>query len=221
MNVYVVVEGEKAARKIYKTWIPIVNPELQYIDYLTQLGQNNFFILAGFGQSQFLTNQIERAINDVNNLPFDRLVLAIDSEDKSFQDKLTELTERVEGIGCNVPVKYVIQHFCFETWLLGNKQIFRRKTDDYDLQKFRALFDVRNNDPELLPANDERAWNRSQFALQYLRAGLRDVHPANRISYSKGQPGVIPTEGYFNQVKNRHLDEHHIMSFQGFLDAFI
>lgn len=115
MNVYIVVEGEKAARKIYKTWIPLVNPELQYIDYLNQLSQNNFFILAGFGQSQFLTNQIEQAIKDVNNLPFDRLVIAIDSEDKSFQDKLIELTERVEGIGCKVQVKYVIQYFCFET----------------------------------------------------------------------------------------------------------
>lgn len=221
MNVYVVVEGEKAVKKIYKTWIPIVNPILRYIDYLNQLEQNNFFILAGFGQSQFLTNQIEHAIKDVNNLPFDRLVLAIDSEDKSFHDKLSELTERVEGIGCNIQVKYVIQHFCFETWLLGNRKIFRRKTNDYELQKFRALFDVRKNDPELLPVNNERAWNRAQFALQYLRAGLRDVHPASRVSYTKRNPGIIATEGYFNQVKKRHLDDQHILSFKGFLDAFI
>jgi hypothetical protein len=221
VNLYVVVEGERAARKIYKTWIPIVNPEIQYIDYLNQLSQNNFFILAGFGQSQFLVSQIEHAINDVNNLPFNRLVLAIDSENQNFQEKLTELSERVEGLGCKVPVKYIIQHFCFETWLLGNKQTFRKKTDDDELLKFRAIFDVRNNDPELLPANDERAWNRSQFALQYLRAGLRDVHPANRVSYTKSHPGVIVTEGYFNQVKKRHIEDHHIMSFKGFLDAFI
>lgn len=221
MNVYVVLEGERAARKIYKTWIPIVNPDLQYIDYPNLLKQNNFYILAGFGQSQFLTNQIELAIKDVNNLPFDRLVLAIDSEDSSFEDKLKELKERVEGIGCNVQVKYVIQHFCFETWLLGNKQIFRRKTKDEELQKFRAIFDVRNNDPELLPANNERAWNRSQFALQFLRAGLRDVHPANRISYTKKNPGVVATIGYFNQIKKRHVDKNHILSFKGFLEAFI
>ena len=221
MNVYVVVEGERAAKKIYKTWIPIVNPTLQYIDYLNQLGQNNFFILAGFGQSQFLNNQIEHAIKDVNNLPFDRLVLAIDSEDKSFQDKLTELTDRVDRIVCNVQVKYVIQHFCFETWLLGNRQIIRRKTNDHDLKRFREIFDIRQNDPELLPANNERTWNRSQFALQYLRAGLRDVHPANRVSYTKRNPGVVVTEGYFNQVKKRYIEENHIMSFKGFLDAFI
>ena len=220
MNIYVLVEGEKAARKIYKTWIPIVNPDLQYIDYLNQLDQNNFFILAGFGQSQFLTNQIERAINDVNNLAFDRLVLAIDSEDKSFENKLTELTERVAGLGCRVPIKYVIQHFCFETWLLGNKQTFRKRIDDNELQNFRTLFDVRNNDPELLPANAQRDWNRSQFAFQYLRAGLRDVHPANRISYTKKNPGIVATEGYFNQVKKRFIEEQHIRSLKGFLDAF-
>ena len=221
MNIYVLVEGERAARKIYRSWIPIVNPTLKYIDYLNQLDQNNFFISAGFGQSQFLTNRIENAIKDVNNLAFDRLVLAIDSEDKSYEDKLTEITERVVGLGCNVPVKYVIQHFCFETWLLGNKQTFRKKTDDNELQKFRTLFDVRNNDPELLPTYSERAWNRAQFAFQYLRAGLRDVHPANRISYTKKQPGVVVTEGYFSQVKKRYLDDNHIMSFRWFLDAFI
>lgn len=160
MNIYVVVEGERAARKIYKSWIPMVNPELQYVDYLNQVNQNNFYILAGFGQSQFLTSRIEQAINDVNNLTFDRLVLAIDSENQGFQEKLSELMERVKAIGCNVEVKYVIQHFCFETWLLGNKQTFRKKTDDSELQKFRTIFDVRDNDPELLPGNDERSWNR-------------------------------------------------------------
>ena len=221
MNVYVVVEGERAARKIYKTWIPVVNPELQYIDYLINLDQNNFYILAGFGQSQFLNSRIEKAIEDVNTLPFDRLVLAIDSEDKSLQDKLTELTKHVESIGCKVEVKYIIQHFCFETWLLGNKNIFRRKTDDIELKNYRTLFDVRKEDPELLPDNDERSWNRSQFAYHYLRAGLRDVHPANRVSYTKSNPGYIATEGYYYQVKKRHLNQQHIMSFKGFLDAFI
>lgn len=221
MNIYVVVEGERAARKVYKTWIPLVNPAMQYIDYLTQLTQNNFFILAGFGQSQFLTSQIENAINDVNRLPFDRLVLAIDSEDLGFQEKLDELTERVDVLGCKIPVNYIIQHFCFETWLLGNKQTFRKKTDDMELQKFRAIFDVRNNDPELLPSNEERGWNRSQFALQYLRAGLRDVHPSNRISYTKSHPGIIATEGYFTQVKKRFTEDNQIISFKSFLEAFI
>jgi len=221
VNIYVVLEGERAAKKIYKTWIPFVNPDLKHIDYLEDLKENNFFILAGFGQSQFLNNQVEKAIEDVNNLQFDRLVLAIDSEEMTFHDKQLEVSEHVDRIGCNVEVRYVIQHFCLETWLLGNKYMFRKKPQDNDLLNYRELFDVRNKDPELLPSNSERSWNRSQFAFHYLRAGLRDIHPSNRVSYTKKNPGIVAKEGYFNQVKTRCLDRLHILSFRGFLNAFI
>ena len=221
MNIYVLVEGKKASRKIYKSWIPFVNPKLKYIDYLPNLEQDNFYILAGFGQSQFLNERIENAISDVNDLQFDRLILAIDSEEMSLQDKELEVKERVDRIGCSVEVRYVIQHFCLETWLLGNKKNFRRKTKDSELRNYKLLFDVRNNDPELLPANKEKSWNRSQFAYNYLRAGLRDVHPANRVSYTKGNPGVVTQGGYFYQLKKRCSEEQHILSFQGFPSAFI
>ena len=99
--------------------------------------------------------------------------------------------------------------------------MFRRKTKDSELLSYRALFDVRNNDPELLPPNREKSWNRAQFAYHYLRAGLRDVDPANRVSYTKKNPGIVANEGYFNQVKKRYLGEQHILSFNGFLEAFI
>ncbi len=221
MNIYVIVEGEKAAKKIYKTWIPLVNPKLQHIDYLSALEQNNFFLLAGLGQPQFLDNRVEKAIIDVNKLPFDRLVIAIDSEEMDFREKQLEVSERVSRIGCNVEVRYIIQHFCFETWLLGNKNMFRKKPKDRELLNYKALLDVRSNDPELLPPNEEKSWNRSQFAYHYLRAGLRDVHPGHRMSYTKKNPGIAARDGYFNQVKKRCLDEQHILSFQGFLDAFI
>ena len=221
MNIYVVVEGKWAAKKIYTTWIPLVNPELQPIDYLPDLKQNNFFVLAGFGQSQLLNNRIEKAVKDVNDLAFDRLVVAIDSEDMDLREKQLEVQNRVDRIGCNIEVRYVIQHFCIETWLLGNKNMFRRKAKDNELLSYRALFDVRNNDPELLPPNKKHSWNRSQFAYHYLRAGLRDVHPGNRTSYTKKNPGLVAKEGYFHQVKKRCVDGQHVLSFQGFLDAFI
>ncbi len=220
MNIYVVVEGKKASKKIYKTWIPFVNPKLKFIDYLSNLGEDNFYIIWGYGQSQFLNERIEQAINDVNKLPFDRLVLAIDSEEMTLQDKQAEVKERVDRIGCSVEVKYVIQHFCLETWLLGNKKNFRRKTKDEEINNYRTIYDVRNNDPELLPGNEEKSWNRSQFAYNYLRAGLRDVHAANRVSYTKANPGIVLQRGYFYQVSKRCLDEQHILSFQEFLNAF-
>jgi hypothetical protein len=34
MNIYVLVEGERASKRIYKNWIPYVNPDMTPIDYL-------------------------------------------------------------------------------------------------------------------------------------------------------------------------------------------
>lgn len=220
MNIYVIVEGRTATKKIYKTWIPLVNQDLQHIDYLQDLEQNNFFILAGYGQSELLGDRVTTAIEDVNTLPFDRLVIGIDSEDKDYLEKQLEVSDRVDRIGCNVEVRYIIQHFCLETWLLGNKNTFRKNPQDNELLSYKALFDVRLNDPELLPDNEEKSWNRSQFAYHYLRVGLRDVY-GSRVPYTKKNPGIVARKGYFNQVRRRCLEEQHILSFQAFLNAFV
>jgi len=220
MNIYVIVEGRTATKKIYKNWIPRINSSLSHVDYIKNIQRHNFFILAGYGQPEILA-RIEGAVRDVNKIAqFDRLVIAIDSEDGEPLEKQTEVSERVVRIGSRVEVKYVIQHFCLETWLLGNRQTFRKKTSDPELIKYMALFDVRTNDPELLPNNTEQSWNRSQFAFHYLRAGIRDVYTGKK-SYTKRHPGKVATGNYFDQVKKRCLDEKHILSFHGFLDAFV
>ncbi|MCG8607860.1 hypothetical protein MJD09_23105 [bacterium] len=220
MNIYVIVEGKTATKKIYKNWIPRINNSLSHVDYIENIERNNFFILAVFGQPEILA-RIERAVRDVNDkAQFDRLVIAIDSENDEPLEKQREVRERVDRVGSRVEVKYVIQHFCLETWLLGNKNMFRKKTSDSELIKYMALFNVRANDPEQLPDNEEQSWNRSQFAFHYLRAGIRDVY-SGRKSYTKRNPGIVATVDYFNQVKKRCLHEGHILSFRGFLDAFV
>jgi len=220
MNIYVIVEGESATKKLYKNWIPFVNTNLRHVDYLPDVTNDNFYILHGYGQPYFL-ERVERAINDVNNLQlFNRLVIAVDSENADPYDKQSEISNRVDRIGCRVEVRYVIQHFCLETWLLGNRQMFRRKLQDTELSRYVTLFDVRLNDPTLLPNNEEKAWNRAQFAYHYLRAGIRDAYRGKGTVYSKKNPGLVTGQGYFSQVKKRCLDEQHILSFHNFLDAF-
>lgn len=220
MNIYIVIEGEKAMKKLYKTWISYVNPQLSYIDYPTDFQSNNYYILAGYGQPGYW-GRVENAVRDVNkNKAIDRLVLSIDSEDKTYDEKLLEVQERVKKMECRVDVKYIIQHFCIETWLLGNAQIFRKHPLDDELLNYLAHFDVRGNDPELLPVYPPNSWNRAQFAFRYLKAGLRDIY-SGRKYYTKSNPGVACEEGYFYQVRSRYQTNKHIQSFGGFLTAFI
>lgn len=220
MNIYIVVEGETAAKKILTSWIQFVNPKLKPIDYPDQFTENNFYVLAGFGQPG-IWNIVRRAISDVNNnLKIDRFVICVDSEDRDLSETYLKAKSEVESVRCRVEVKYAIQHFCLETWFLGNKTTFRKNAQDPELKKYLTLFDVKNHDPESLPAYPEKSWNRSQFAYNYFRAGIKDKY-VNKKSYSKHNPGIVVEIGFFNQVKERCLSNKHIQSFNGFLDAFI
>lgn len=218
MNIYVVIEGEKAVKKLYASWIPFVNKSLRQVDYLTEFKDGNFFILAGQGQPGYW-QKVENAVRDVNNIKsIDRLVVSVDSENNTYTEKLDEAKECVERIGCRVKVKYVIQHFCLETWLLGNIHMFRKNAQDPDLVKYLEFFNVRNRNPDDLPPYEEL--NRSQFAFRYLKAGIRDTFQFHK-KYNKQDPGIACEEGYFSQIKKRCVDNHHIQSFNGFLEAFI
>jgi hypothetical protein len=219
MNIYVVVEGEKAISKLYRSWIQFVNPSLQPIDYLRDLNQNNFFIFAGYGQPGYW-DRVSRAVEDVNALPnIDRLVISLDSEDMEQAKKLLEAKERVNTMGCSIEVKYVIQHFCIETWLLGNRNLFRKKPHLIELVGYLEKFDIRTKDPEFLPANKELELNRAQFAYRLLRAGIKDIHDVRKY-YSKSNPGIALEESFFNQVRSRYINIGHIQSFHQFIEAF-
>jgi len=220
LNLYIVVEGRNGARKVYKDWIRYVNNKLNNIDYLNDLKDNNYYIVAGWGQPEIF-DRIEAAVKDVNQIAeFDRLVVALDSEDIDEHNKFIEVRDFIDKIGCKKQVKIVIQHFCLETWLLGNEKVFRKTPTDESLKRYYAKFDIRNLDPEILPRFED--WNRSQFAYEYLRAGMRDkrFERGTRISYTKTNPGSVLQRGYFDQVVNRFKKKEQINSFGNFLAAF-
>ncbi len=219
MNIYVIVEGEKATKKIYQRWISYTNSHLTPIDNLRDFKDNNYFIFAGHGQSEF-PDKIKNAIDDANNISaIDRLVVGIDSENKDCNEMLLEVKSWVQKQTCRVEVKYIIQHFCLETWFLGNKTLFRKKPQDSELLNYISIFDIRKGDPENLPAHNQGGFNRAKFAYRYLRAGIRDIYE-NRKCYSKSNPGVVLENGFYSQVKERCVKINHIKSFNSFLEAF-
>lgn len=218
MNIYVIVEGEKAAKKIYQKWITLVNPNLRSVDYLTDFTHNNFLVYHGLGQP--IWGRVSKAVEDVvNTKNIDRLVIAFDSEDKSYNEKLEEAKDQVEKLGCPVEVKYVVQHFCLETWLLGNRDIFRKKPQNNLLREYYVKFDIRVEDPENLPDHPKKAMNRAQFAYNYLRLGISDIHGEEKW-YNKRNPGIALEEQYFRKIKQRYENINHIKSFRDFINAF-
>lgn|SRR4030042_3120742 len=218
MNYYIVVEGKSGERKVYPKWIHILNPDLMQVYSLTDISSNNYYLISGNGYPQYL-RIIDRAVEDcLANQAIDRLVIAVDAEEFSYQEKEREviacLAERLDP----QRVCVIVQYPCFETWALGNRIAFRRKPVDSTLRRYLRFYDVRTNDPELLPPLQEESLNRCQFAFVYLKRMLNDRY-AN-LTYTKSNPQVIEHPKYFEQMRRRLHETKHIRSFGVFLDAF-
>jgi len=215
----VVVEGRVVEKAVYTVWIPLVNNTLTRAAYLTDVAGNNFYIVSGNGYPQYF-DVIDAALQDVAaDDTFDRLVICIDSEEMTLEEKREEVVTHVQGTGFgHVDYRVVVQHFCFETWALGNRVIGSKNPQNEALRRYRQLYNVRSRDPEGLPALDEEQLTRSQFAEKYLRLMLNDRHKS--LTYSKANPRVVAHPKYFQHVCNRLNDTHHIQSFRAFLEAF-
>jgi hypothetical protein len=219
MNLYILVEGEIGEKKVYRTWIPIVNPLLSFVGHISEIENNNFSILSGGGYPNYL-EVIEHAIEDVNMYNnIDRLVIAVDSEDMTYQEKYSEIESYIKKMRSHCEIRIIIQHFCLETWALANRSIISPKPQSEMLRRYISIFNVRVDNPELLPNLPQENMNRAQFAAKYLRIALNDKY--RKLTYSKSNPAPLLHVKYFYRVKTRMEETAHILSFQNFLDAFI
>jgi hypothetical protein len=217
MNIYIVTEG-KAEKIVFKYWIPMVNPSLSYIERLDGLSCNNFYIVSGMGYPSYY-EIIENAIQDVDQLGFDRLVVSLDSEEMTKQEKYDEVNEFISQKDYVTDIRIVVQQFCFETWALGNRRLIRTNHSLPKLGEYKRFFNVKINDPELLPGKPDDGLNRSQLAEKYLRLSINDRH--RNLTYTKGNPKYLVHPTYFTEVKSRLNGTGHISSFEDFLRAFV
>jgi hypothetical protein len=219
MNIYIVVEGRITEKLVYKSWIPFVNPLLTQIENPSLFTDNNFLIISGGGYPCYF-EVIENAINDINSYKnIDRLVIAIDSEEQSYQEKYDEINNFIVPFHCEFDTQIIIQHFCIEAWALGNRKINTRNVQNEKLRDFKTLYDVYNNDPENLPANGKLNLNRAHFACRYLSLLLQEKNP--RLSYSKSNPKALMNELYIKRLKERYIDTNHLKSIDNFFKAFV
>jgi len=219
MNVYVVVEG-KTEKPVYKVWIPLVNSNLTYVNDIYDIERNNFSIISAKGYPEYYNKIIRDAIQDVNEVGnIDRLVISVDSEENSREEKFEEVNSFLRDLQCVAPIIIVIQHFCIETWALGNRRIVRKNPQNQTLRKYRGIFDVLLNDPELLPRLPSENLNRAQFAFKYLKVILNERYP--NITFTKRRPYPLCHSTYFSEVSSRYYDTQHIASFSDFLGAFV
>ena len=217
MNIYIVVEGT-GEKILYPKWIKYINPSLRLVDSIEDVKKNNFIIFSGRGYPNY-KETIKNGAQDVNdNKLFDLLVVSVDSEDMSYDEKYNEIKEFIEGLNLNIDYKIIIQNFCLETWALGNRIIVPRNPNSELIREYLNFYDVLTNDPENLPYYPKEKLNRAQFAFKYLKTILNDRY--RNLSYMKNNPRILTDRKFFNRIKSRYSDTNQIISFKSFLDAF-
>lgn len=217
MNAYVVTEGPTEAA-VYPYWIPSVNPALKQVFSVDDLVSDNYYLISSSG-FPFFNETVEAAAQDLQLRPhIDRLILAADSEDLSRDEKLLELEELIGRLIIRAEVRIIAQHFSFEAWALGNQHAVPARPRSSVLRSYKAIHNVRGEDPELLPPHPLGELNRAQFASHYIRLALNDHH--SHLTYTKGRPRPLMNSVYYQRLVNRNARTGHIPSFTSFAGAF-
>ncbi|MBA3062838.1 MAG: hypothetical protein FP833_07835, partial [Atribacteria sp.] len=185
MNYFIVVEGKKVEPHVYNKWISYLNPKLHPINHISEFKEDNYLIFPGYGYP-FYFEVISNAIQDVLHNPIiDYLIIGIDSEEMTYEEKYQEIHDFISDYVDKINIIIIVQHFCIETWALGNRLIIKRNLENTLLKRYMRYFNVVSNDPELLPPLEQEQLNRSQFAEKYLRKALNDRY--RNLTYSKNR----------------------------------
>ena len=176
MNLYFLVEGKRTERKVYPMWLSILKPELTKVNYAVDVQSNNYYLISGEGYPSLLSH-LENAIDEVNEIDkFDYLILCLGFREVSSQTRKEEILKYIANKHIELKkteLVIIIQHPCFETWFLGNRKIFKRNPQSQTLNQYINFYDVRENDPELMPCYQENT--RAQFHHSYLEHLMKEI----------------------------------------------
>ena len=219
MNVYFLVEGKRTERKVYPKWLSMLLPNLKFVNFFQDVVSNNYKIFSGDGFPHLLHKHLRASIEDVNeDGNYDYLVICLDSDDCTVDERITEvndfLIENNIELNDNIEFRIIVQQKCIETWMLGNRNIFKNNPTDTELVKAINFYDVSENDPETMEKPDLFAGSTSDFHYYYLKGMLSE----RNISYTKKNPRDVIEKHYLDGLIKRSQETNHIKTFTNFLE---
>ena len=234
MNLLFLVEGAKTEPKIYRSWLKFLFPGIQEVLRPEDMINNNFQIIAGCGYPNMVSRPrnskipslLEACMLDLSGYSaIDYLIICIDSENETYQNRFDEITQKINQIILDHPkislvhhkIYVIIQHCCIETWALGNNELTggtsslsAEETANYE--KFREYYDIALKDPETMeccpPHQSFRG--RQRFHQKYLQYYFR----MHGLKYSKNDPSEVQKSEYFLALCRRCQSTGHLQSFQ-------
>ena len=213
MNIYLLMEGSKTEPLVYNAWINYVAPHMSQVKKLSDIKENNFYIISSQGYPRILTHAIADTVKDINQTPnIDALWIVVDTENSTIEQRLQAIQTELEKYTFSRPIEIqmVVQKCCIETWGFGNDKVFPTHDIDEDPQEYLDFYDIRYNDPEEMKCPDDYDGSIADYHLHYLRAILKK----KRISYTKSRPNDLDKEYYFNEICVRESRDNHLLTFR-------
>ncbi len=208
MNVYLLVEGDRTEKIIYRNWISAIFPQLSQVATVEAVQDNHFFLISGHGYPSYLS-RIKAALTDILSIHrFDHFFICIDAEEMSLQEKVAEIQAILDDSPFFANTHIIVHDCCIETWFLGHQRMLKTHPLSDDLRAFKKFYDVSLQDPEKMGA-PEHYETRAQYHLDYLKAMLRE----QEVQYSKTLPRCTAEKHYFDSLADRFDNTQHLASF--------
>jgi len=208
VNLYLLVEGRRTEKKVYRTWIEHVFPHLRQVQRIEDIKSHHFLILAGYGYPSYL-QRIPTALADIEaHGHIDHFLICVDAEEDTVEAKKNEIQEIIR-LGPYFHSCHVIVHnCCMETWFLGNTKMRRRYPHSTRLRELIGFYDVSRQDPEQM-GTPPKYEIRAQFHEEYLKEMFRE----QGLIYNKSRPAVVTESHYLKALVDRNTRTNHLQTF--------
>ncbi|QSQ21273.1 hypothetical protein JY651_39800 [Pyxidicoccus parkwayensis] len=226
MKLYLLVEGEQTEKRLFRAWLGHCFPQLSEVQTPADLAADTFFLLAGMGYPSYL-QRIPQALEDAAQHHVDHLFICIDSEDRTYEQRRSEVAGILEAAATALQrrglqflgrIHVIVADCCVESWLLGHRRLVPRQPTAEDLLRFKQFYDVSLDDPERMGC-PTHAMSRALYHHDYLRAVFRH----HGQTYLKNNPGIAREGNYLAALRDRCLDEArppHLQSFRVLWDVW-
>lgn len=232
MRVYFLLEDSRSFFDTLPCWISLLKPTYRRVPEINRVYNGDCYVLkSGCGYPRILgvdahspsQNVLGATITDINRYQnIDRLIIVFDADDASIGKRYRTAIQAIKSYpgGLHCPFSIFIINHCFETWLLGNRNVYPKGKIPRDFQPFHNYYNVSQKDPEKMDGVRE-FMTTSIFHFEYLRQMLL----TQRITYSKRNPGAICNKSYLEELRKRvyalrenKQPEGHLNSLKRFLD---
>ncbi len=218
MNLYFLVEG-KTERKIYPKWLKSLLPNYRKVSTPNDVTYNSYYLIGLGGFPRILDVGLPNSIADIKDSGnYDYLVLVLDADELTVEERLKEVNNKVDKLDLSLgkcEIKIIVQNKCIESWLLGNRKVFKRQPEDITLRECIKFFDVYQNDPELMGKPPTFVGSVGDYHYDYCKLMLA----SRNINYSKNLPRDAAEPYFLDQIRERLIKTpDHLKTLQDLIE---